>query len=55
MAFRRKFYENTDEIVYIVTNDSEETADQMGTEHEEDDESDWEYEEERTKINICRW
>ena len=54
MAFRRKVYENIDEIVDIVTNNSEETVDQMGTEHKEDDESDWEYEEERTNINICR-
>ena len=43
MAFRRKVYENIDEIVDIVINDSEESDDQMGIE-EEDDESDSEYE-----------
>ena len=43
MAFRRKVYENIDKIVDIVTNDSEESDDQMGI--EEDGESDWEYEE----------
>ena len=45
MAFRRKVYENIDEIVDIVTNDSKESDDQMDIE-EEDDESDWEYVEE---------
>ena len=45
MAFRRKVYENIDEIVDIVINDSEESDDQMGIE-EEDDESDSEYEKE---------
>ena len=43
MVFRRKVYENIDEIVDIVINDSEESDDQMGIE-EEDDESDSEYE-----------
>ena len=45
MAFHRKVYENIDEIVDIVINDSEESDDQMGIE-EEDDESDSEYEKE---------
>ena len=46
MAFRRKVYENIDNIVDIVTNDSKESDDQMGIEEEEHEESDWEYEEE---------
>ena len=41
MAFRRKVYGNIDGIVDIVTNDSEESDDQMGIEEGEDNESDW--------------
>ena len=40
MAFRRKVYGNIDGIVGIVTNDSEESDDQMGIEEGEDNESD---------------
>ena len=52
MAFRRKVYENIDEIVDIVTNDSKESDDQMGIEEEEHDESDWEYRQEPALIFV---
>lgn len=44
MVFRKKVYENIDEIIDFITNENDESDDQMGLGDSDSElESDWEY------------